>query len=152
MKRRFPDINQLGFVVRDAARKASAVQQLFNAEPPVTIDAAVTQDLAGRPIPDYEIRIAFLTLQKLQLEFIQVLKGRPAIYCDFLKRCGEGLHHIGVNVSNLDAALQQMNAERLRTLWSGNIYGTRWAYLDTTAELGTILELIEIRPPQPLGT
>lgn len=138
--------------MRNAARIASAFQQLFDAKPPVTIDATVTQDLAGRPIPSYEIRIAFLTLGKLQLEFIQVLKGQPAIYCDFLERCGEGLHHLGVNVPNLDAALQQMEVEQIRILWSGNIYGTRWAYLDTTAQLGTILELIEIRPPQPLGT
>jgi hypothetical protein len=151
MKPRFPDINQLGFVVRDAARTANAFQQLFNARPPVTIDASVTQDLAGRPIPDYEVRIAFLTFGNLQLEFIQVLKGRPAIYCDFLDRHGEGLHHIGVNVPDLDVALEQMRASQFRILWSGNIYGTRWAYLDTAAHLGTILELIEIRPPQPLG-
>lgn len=141
----------MGFVVQDATRIASPFQQLFGVEPPVTIDATVTQDLAGGPIPSYEIRITFLTLAKLQLEFIQVLKGRPAIYCDFLDRCGEGLHHVGVNVPSLDAALQQMRAAGLRILWSGNIYGTRWAYLDTQAQLGTILELIEIRRPQPLG-
>jgi len=151
MKRKFAEINQLGFVVKDAARVAAAFQQLFGAEPPVTIDATVTRDIAGVPIPSYEIRIAFLTLEKLQLEFIQVLKGRPAIYCDFLDRCGEGFHHLGVNVPSLDAALQQMKAARLRILWSGDIYGTRWAYLDTQAQLGTIVELIEIRPPQPLG-
>ena len=151
MKRKFGEINQLGFVVKDAAHIASAFQPLFGVEPPVTIDATVTQDAAGEPIPPYEVRIAFLTLGKLQLEFIQVLKGRPAIYCDFLDRCGEGLHHVGVNVPNLDAALRQMKAARLRILWSGNIYGTRWAYLETQAQLGTILELIEIRPVQPLG-
>jgi methylmalonyl-CoA/ethylmalonyl-CoA epimerase len=151
MKRKFAEINQLGFVVKDAARTASAFQQLFGVEPPVTIDATVTRDIAGGSIPSYEIRIAFLTLGKLQLEFIQVLKGRPAIYCDFLDRCGEGFHHVGVDVPDLDAALQQMKAARLRILWSGDIYGTRWAYLDTQAQLGTILELIEIRPPQPLG-
>jgi hypothetical protein len=54
-------------------------------------------------------------------------------------------------VPDLDAALAQMKTARFRILWSGDIYGTRWAYLDTQAQLGTILELIEIRPPQPLG-
>lgn len=152
MRRRFAETNELGFVVRDATRVATAFQQLFDAEPPVILDATVSQDLTGRPIPSYSVRIAFLTLRQLQLEFIQVLKGRPAIYCDFLNRCGEGLHHIGVNVPNLDAALRQMKTAGFRILWSGNIYGTRWAYLDTALKLGTILELIEIRPPKPLGT
>jgi len=152
MKRKFSEINQLGFVVRDTARTANAFQVLFDAEPPVTFDATVTQDSTGQPIPSYEIRLAFLTLREFQLEFIQVLNGRPAIYCDFLDQCGEGLHHIAVNVPNLDTTLQQTKAAGLRILWSGNIYGTRWAYLDTAASLGTILELIEIRPPQPSGT
>lgn len=151
MRRKFAETNQLGFVVRDATRVATAFQQLFDADPPVVLDATVSQDLTGRPIPSYSVRMAFLTVRELQLEFIQVLQGRPAIYCDFLKRCGEGLHHIGVNVPNLNTALEQMKSAQFRILWTGNIYGTRWAYLDTAAQLGTILELIEIRPPRPLG-
>jgi methylmalonyl-CoA/ethylmalonyl-CoA epimerase len=146
------EINQLGLVVRDAPHIASAFQHLFHAQPPVVFDASVTQDLKGQPISPYAIRIAFVTLQNLQLEFIQVLEGRPTIYCDFLEQCGEGLHHIGLNVPNLDAALKQMKKTKFRILWSGNIYGTRWAYLDTQAQLGTILELIEIRPPQAFAT
>jgi len=146
------EVNQLGFVVHDATRTADTFRKLFRLNPPVTLEAAISQDLDGQSLPPYRIRIVLLTLGTLQLEFIQILEGRPAIYCDFLDRCGEGLHHIGVNVPDINTALQQARDNGIKPLWSGNIYGVRWAYLDTQAQLGTILELIEVKPAQPLDT
>lgn len=146
------EISQLAFVVNDAASFAKTYQQLFNTNPPVILDVSHTEDMTGQSITPYKTRIALVTVNNIQIEFIQVLEGRPAIYCDFLKRCGPGLHHIGINVADIDEALQQAKENKLKILWSGHVYGVRFAYLDTLSQFGTILEFIEVRPPKPLGT
>ncbi|MFX1491121.1 MAG: VOC family protein [Promethearchaeota archaeon] len=148
----FQGINQLGFVVNDAIEIARRQQILFNCDSPVIIDAEVKADFWGQAITPYKIKIAFLTLGELQLEFIQVLAGTPTVYTDFLDQCGEGLHHVGINVPNLQKALDGVVDEGIEVLWSGVIYSVPFAYLDTQQRFGTIIELIELSPPNPLGT
>ena len=143
------EISQLAFVVNDARSIVKAYQQLFNTNPPVILDVSHTEDMTGQIITPYKTRIALVTANNIQIEFIQVLEGRPAIYCDFLKRCGPGLHHLGINVPDIDEALQKAKENDLKILWNGHIYGVRFAYLDTASQLGTILEFIEVRPPKP---
>ncbi len=148
----FQGINQLGFVVKDATDIATRQQILFDCDSPVIMEAEVKENLWEQAIPPYKIKIAFLTLGELQLEFIQVLDGTPKIYTDFLVQCGEGLHHVGINVPNLRKALDGVSDEGIKVLWSGTIYSVPFTYLDTQQRFGTIIELIELRPPNPLGT
>lgn len=155
MSLNFGGINQLGYVVKHSSDTATKYQNLFGANPPVIFDAEVTDVREGRDgkaVPPYKIRFAFVTLGELQLEFIQVLEGTPTLYTNFLKRSGEGLHHVGVNVPDLKAVVDIASAMGFSVLWSGQIYSVPFAYLDTQDQLGTILELIEVRPPKPLGT
>ncbi len=155
MKFSFEKISQLGYVVKNASGTAKSYQDLFHTNPAVVLDAEVIdarEGLDGKVIPPYKIRFALITLGELQLEFIQVLEGNPSLYTTFLKRSGEGLHHVGVNVPDLKTVLEGASAIGFTVLCSGQIYSVPFAYLDTQDQLGTILELIEIRPPKPLGT
>lgn len=152
---KFEGISQLGYVVKNASETAEKYQSLFGSNPAVVFDAEVTdarEGLDGKAIPSYKVRFALITLGELQLEFIQVLEGTPRHYTEFLERYGEGLHHIGINVPDLQAAVDTALATGFTVLWSGQIFSVPFAYLDTEDRLGTILELIEIRPPKPLGT
>lgn len=155
MSLNFEGINQLGYVVKNSSDTATKYQNLFGADPPVLFEAEVTdvrEGLDGKIVPPYKIRFALVTLRELQLEFIQVLEGSPTLYTNFLKESGEGLHHVGVNVPDLKAVVDNASTMGFSVLWSGQIYSVPFAYLDTQDQLGTILELIEIRPPKPLGT
>jgi methylmalonyl-CoA/ethylmalonyl-CoA epimerase len=155
MSSNFEGINQLGYVVKNSSETATKYQSLFGTNPAVVFDAEVTdarEGLDGKVIPSYKARFALITLGELQLEFIQVLEGTPRLYTDFLERCGEGLHHIGINVPDLQAAINAALASGFTVLWSGQIFSVPFAYLNTQDQLGTILELIEIHPPKPLGT
>ncbi|MDO8124328.1 MAG: VOC family protein [Candidatus Hermodarchaeota archaeon] len=154
MNLNFEGINQLGYVVKNAAETAEKYQSLFGANPAVVFESEVTnarEGLDGKAIPSYRVRFALVTLGELQLEFIQVLEGAPRLYTDFLDRCGEGLHHVGINVPDLHAAVDATLVTGFTVLWSGQIFSVPFAYLDTQDQLGTILELIEVRPPKPLG-
>lgn len=155
MNLNFEGINQLGYVVTDAAETAEKYQSLFGTDPAVIFEAEVIdvrEGLDGKAVPPYKIRFALVTLGELQLEFIQVLEGTPTLYTSFQKKSGEGLHHIGVNVPDLKAVVDIASTMGFSVLWSGHIYSVPFAYLDTQDQLGTIVELIEMRPPKPLGT
>jgi methylmalonyl-CoA/ethylmalonyl-CoA epimerase len=90
-----------------------------------------------------------------QIELIQPLSG-PSLYHEWLAERGEGLHHLGMRVGDLAAAVGELERSGHRVLQSGRGYGQDgdggFAYLDTTAELGVVLELIEApavrRPPE----
>ncbi len=145
-------VNQIGYLVNDAASTAEKYKSLFNTNSPVILDVEVSENFEGKQIPPYRIRIALITLGETQLEFIQLLEGNPKVYTDFLQQCGEGLHHVGINVPNLTTTLKAAKADGFQILWSGIVYSVPFAYLDTQKQFSTILELIEVRPPKPLGT
>jgi hypothetical protein len=79
-------------------------------------------------------------------ELIQVLHGRTA-YDEFLKEHGEGIHHLGYEISNLERWLKAyekigvkvaMSGERLAM--GGERVGLKFVYLDTPE---IMIELIE---------
>ena len=82
-----------------------------------------------------------------QIELIEPVEG-PSLYHEWLAEQGEGLHHIGMRVPDLQAGTREMAERGFGVLQSGRGYGLDgdggFAYLDSAAELGVILELIEV--------
>jgi methylmalonyl-CoA/ethylmalonyl-CoA epimerase len=99
----------------------------------------------GRP-SYYKAKMAQAQAGSVILEFAQHLEGED-VYRDFLEERGEGVHHMGVYVPNLDEALAPFLAKGVAILQSGDGTGLtrdgRYAYLGTEAMLGTILEVIQ---------
>jgi 4-hydroxyphenylpyruvate dioxygenase-like putative hemolysin len=93
------------------------------------------------------MRLAFAQAGATQLELIQPLTDNN-IYAEQLARRGEGLHHVGVFVPSLDAGIAEAEREGFSVLQSGRGYGRLgdggFAYLDTEAQVGMIVELIEV--------
>jgi NAD(P)-dependent dehydrogenase (short-subunit alcohol dehydrogenase family) len=71
---------------------------------------------------------------------------------DFLKEHGEGFHHLGFNVSDMDASLAALQSRGLDVTMSGgwNVNGHegRFAYLDTYKHGGVTVELLWNKPQQ----
>ena len=72
--------------------------------------------------------------------------GGDSVYADFVREHGYGVHHFGVLVDDMDAALAQARAAGLEMTMDGAGFGRdgdgHYAYLDTEEDLGTTLELI----------
>jgi methylmalonyl-CoA/ethylmalonyl-CoA epimerase len=87
-----------------------------------------------------------------QIEILQPLSGQ-SVHREWLDEHGEGLHHVGAIVESVDAVVATANEHHIDVLSSGEGFGTdrsgKFAYLDTQAQLGMILEVIE--PPTSLG-
>ncbi len=90
-----------------------------------------------------------------QVELIQPLAG-PSIYHDFVEQGHYGLHHLGVFVENLDAAITLMENSGYRITQTARGYGQDgdggFAYFDTDRDLGVVVEAIEIPATRRPGT
>ncbi len=100
----------------------------------------------GRPCT-YSARIAMAQAGPVALELVQHLEGE-SIYRDFLAERGEGVHHFGIYVPNLEEALAPFRERGIGALMGADATGLkgdgRFVYLDTEPLLGTIVELVQL--------
>jgi len=95
---------------------------------------------------DYRMRIGLSYLGPTRIELIEPLEG-DTVYRDFVEEHGYGVHHFGVLVDDMEAALEEAEAAGYTMLMDGAGFGRdgdgHYAYLDTEDDLGFTLELIE---------
>jgi methylmalonyl-CoA/ethylmalonyl-CoA epimerase len=101
--------------------------------------------IKGEPAK-YRILIAMCQLENIYFEIIQPLSGNTT-YKEFLEQKGEGLHHLGFIVDNLDEEMEKFKTNGFRAVQTGMFQGGGFAYFDTQEKFGTILELIERSKP-----
>ena len=99
----------------------------------------------GQPA-SYKVRLAFANTASVVLELIEYHEG-DSIHRDFSVTHGEGIEHVGIYVPDLDPPLAHLLGQGLTVLQSAEGLGAsgdgRYAYLDTRATFGTILELVQ---------
>lgn len=92
-------------------------------------------------------RIALATLGTLRIELIEPVEG-PSIFHDWVAEHGYGMHHVGVKVDDMGAALKEAEEAGMEVIQDGRGYGLdgdgHYAYLDTVDALGMVLELSEM--------
>ncbi|MFX0150402.1 MAG: VOC family protein [Candidatus Hodarchaeota archaeon] len=130
----FSKIDQIGIVVKDMESTMKFYERMFGIEPFLTLVSSVYSA---------ELKIGLLYLDEVQIELIQVLQGET-IHSKFLKRQGEGLHHLGFFVDDIEKDLTRLENDGIKVLERGIILEeVEYAYLDTQKFLGIILELIQ---------
>lgn len=101
----------------------------------------------------YAMKLALADVGGTMYELIEPIQG-PNSYEEFLNEHGEGLHHLGYFVNDLDAAIHHMEGKGYSLLQSGRGIGTAddggYAYFETEGALGCIVEAIEL--PQEMPT
>jgi methylmalonyl-CoA/ethylmalonyl-CoA epimerase len=100
----------------------------------------------------YVMKLALAQVGEVMYELIEPVQG-PNTYEEFLNARGEGLHHLGYFVDDIDAAIKEMESRGYKLLQSGRGFGTRndgaYAYFETEAALGCIVEAIEMPAEMP---
>lgn len=143
-------INQIALVVRDLDATMRRYWESLGVGPwrVYTYGAPLLRDMTYRgKAQEYRMRLALAPLGSQVIELIQPLSDHN-IYVEHLDRKGEGLHHVGVFVPSFDRAVADARQQGFSVLQSGRGFGRLgdggFAYLDTEAALGVILELIEV--------
>jgi len=130
----FSRVDQIGIIVEDLEKTMGFYKKLFGAKSFSTVE----HDLGYA-----KIKIGLFWLNNVQIELIQVIEGK-SIHSKFLEEKGEGVHHLGFFVKDIDQELNNLKKEGIRVLEKGEVLGVvKFAYLDTEKILGVILELIQ---------
>jgi 4-hydroxyphenylpyruvate dioxygenase-like putative hemolysin len=132
-------IDQLGIVVRDIDKVIESWSKLLGIGPWDSREMETT-DRAGRKA---KTKLAFANIGALQIELIQSVEGRT-FYADFLEKHGEGIHHLGVRVDDVDAETDSLAKKGVKVLFGRR---GRFAYMDTGNPGGVMYELIQ-RPTE----
>jgi len=152
LETRVGEISQVAVVVKDL-RKAMenywktlgiGPWSVYTFAPPALREPSIR----GKPVP-YSMRLALTKAGSVELELIEPLEG-PSIYKEFLAKRGEGLHHLGFLVDDLDNALAAFKKMGIDVLMSGR-WGdvSEYYYMDTEAVLGIIYEIIKRKRTRP---
>jgi len=137
-----PQKLHIGVVVKDMDRTIQRLTSTFGIGP---------WDIKERRYPEEQVvvgkgpfsyRVAFADLGPIELELIEVLEG-STIHADFLNARGEGIHHIGFRVKDLENTVTTLQQQGIGVLQSAFREGSRYVYMDP-AELGGIMfEFVE---------
>ena len=132
-------IDHISYAVRDIDKVVEAWSRLYGIGP-WTYRENGGLDVKGRP---WKIRMAFAYIDTVQIELVQCTEGR-IFQSRFLDTWGEGLHHIGFYVDDVDAEVANLAAQGAKVF----IHDPgKFAYLDAGGAGGAIFELMK-RPEQ----
>jgi len=142
-------IVQVGIVVADVEATARAWSQILGLPMPEIrltdeFDFAQTE-YQGAPT-SARARMAFLNVGQVDFELLEPV-GEPSTWNDQLQQHGPSLHHVAFEIAGMGAKREYLNSQGLKLLQSGEYVGGRYAYFDSQARLGAVLELLEQDQP-----
>ncbi len=145
-----PRVGQVGIVTPDIQSALPGVAAAFNLTTWYKPRYAEMQFVIEGEEVDLDFNLVFAYSGGLQIELFEEKSQKAAIYKDHLDEHGQGIHHLGFYIGDMDAKLKiakQMGLEILiesqfKTAGGGSV---RFAYLDTRQQCGIILELINIK-------
>jgi len=132
-------IDHTAIVVADLDEALPRYRRLFGIEPGLR-----------QAVPDQGVEIAFLPIGDTQLELVQPTSEDSGV-ARFLARRGEGLHHIAVEVEDIAAELDRLDAAGIPLIDRQPRRGVhgRIAFVRPEALGGVLLELVEGSPASP---
>jgi catechol 2,3-dioxygenase-like lactoylglutathione lyase family enzyme len=142
-------VAQVALIVEDLEEAVESYYRLFGIGPWhfYTYGKPLVKEMSYRGEPaEYSMRLALSYLGPLRIELIELGKG-DTVYSDHVRGHGYGVHHFGILVDDMQAALSEAEAAGLTMTQDGAGFGRdgdgHYAYLNTEEAIGVTLELIE---------
>ena len=150
----YRSIDQVAVVVRDLDRTMERYTEEFGIGPwsiyTFSPDWIHGMTFRGKEQP-YSMKVAFAYVGDMMYELIEPVQGSNT-YEEFLNEHGEGLHHLGYFVDDIDTAIEEMEGKGYPVLQSGRGFGTdgdgAYAYFDVGARKH-IIEAIRLPREMP---
>lgn len=144
-------VDQIGIVVRNAAEamrrytETLGIRRWYRANGP---EHPKVVSRGKELVLDIDIYLGYLG--RVQVELIESRAGSGGIYAEHLETKGEGIHHVGFFVANLDKKLAGLGAIGIVPVQSGEIRSrggavTRYAYYETGGPGNIVAEFIETK-------
>ncbi len=131
-------VDQLGFVVTSLERALPCFQAVYGDFQ--VFSSKLEGALYRGTRTDCELEIALGHSGALEIELIEVVSG-DSIHREFTAKGREGPHHIRYRVEDLEASVKELTERGLESVWSHEMFGYAWAYLEGDA--GMLIELLQ---------
>lgn len=98
-------------------------------------------------IPEQEVEVAFLPLGESTLELVQPTSDGTGV-AKFLQRRGEGIHHLCVQVEDIERALAQLKSHGVQLIDEAPRRGAHGqvAFVHPKGAHGVLIELVQHDP------
>ena len=96
-------------------------------------------------------RVAFLPVGETNIELVETT-ATTGLAADFLKKRGEGIHHIALEVENLNMIFEKLKSQGVEFMWDRIIdgaRGSRVAFFKAEEFNGVYIELVEKHESAP---
>lgn len=90
-----------------------------------------------------DVSIGLAQMGDVMLELIEQHTDAPSAYRDSVPAGQTGFHHIAMWAGDWDASYAALEAQGVVAAMEGSFGGARFAYFDTVAQIGCMLELTE---------
>ncbi|MBW1787154.1 MAG: VOC family protein [Deltaproteobacteria bacterium] len=90
-------------------------------------------------------RVAFLPVKDTNIELVQTT-AETGLAAEFLKERGEGLHHIALEVDDIDKTFEELRSQGVEFVWDRIIDGSRGsrvAFFKAEEFNGVYIELVQ---------
>ncbi|MEA3326664.1 MAG: methylmalonyl-CoA epimerase [Chloroflexota bacterium] len=96
-------------------------------------------------VPSQASRVAFLLVGEGEVELVQPTDPKSGL-AKFLEKRGEGMHHLCIEVDNIDGMLSELKAKKVRLINEEplTLPGRKMAFIHPKAANGVLIELYEI--------
>lgn len=126
-------IDHIGIVVADIEKALEAYQVALGLPLKEIVD-----------VPDQQVRVAFLPVGDSDIELLQATTDDSGV-ARFLEKRGEGIHHLCLEVMDIEATLEQLRAHGVPLIDQQPRPGAhgRVAFVHPKGMHGVLLELVE---------
>ncbi|MFX0023159.1 MAG: VOC family protein [Candidatus Hermodarchaeota archaeon] len=136
-------VDQLGFVYKDIKKQAELMKSIFKL-PNFIFSGPKSHSYVYRgKESEVTLDVGISRIGNTQIELIQLIEGE-CVYNEFLDQGKQGLQHIGVYVENVQQSIADFEKLGIKPIQTGRVLRHIFAYMDTEAIFGTIIELLEL--------
>jgi methylmalonyl-CoA/ethylmalonyl-CoA epimerase len=127
-------INHVAIVVQDIDAALNFWEQTFG----LKLDHV-------EDVPSQKSKVAFLLLGESEIELVQPTTSDAGL-ANFLEKRGEGMHHICIEVSDIDATLAELKSKGVRLINEvpEELPGRKMAFIHPKATNGVLVELYQL--------
>lgn len=137
-------IEQFGFIYHNIEKQAKILEKLFGMPKFVMIPPSEVECEYRGNLNTFKIKIGLSRCFNTQIELIQLVEGE-SVHKEFLDQGREGLHHLSINVDDMDLFIKKMKELGITKAQEGRVGNKiRYAFFNTEDTLGFILEVHEI--------
>ena len=127
-------INHVAIVVQDIDAALNFWEQTFG----LKLDHV-------EDVPSQKSKVAFLPLGESEIELVQPTTSDSGL-ANFLEKRGEGMHHICIEVSDIEVTLAELKSKGVRLINDvpEELPGRKMAFIHPKAANGVLVELYQL--------